>query len=67
MYVCMYVWPFGRTNGLKKFINELNTAHSPKERKDYLIEYSGFSNIYKTTLVSADEHHDAHMGSGTKF
>jgi hypothetical protein len=50
------VSPFGRTNELKKFINELNTAHSPKERKDYLIDYSGFSNIYKTTLVSADEH-----------
>ena len=48
--------PFGRTNELKRFIDELNTAHSPKERKDYLIEYPGFSSIYKTTLACAEDH-----------
>jgi len=50
------VAPFRRTNELKRFIDELNTTHSPRERKDYLIDYSGFSNIYKTALACAEDH-----------
>lgn len=49
------ITPHGRTSELKRFVNELNTAHAPKERKEYLIEYPGFSSIYKTTLACAEE------------
>lgn len=50
------VAPFGRMNELKQFIAELNSTHTPKERKNYLINYPGFSKIYKTALTSAEEH-----------
>lgn len=48
--------PYGRVNELKRFISELNSAHLPKERKNYLIEYPGFSKVYKTALTCAGEH-----------
>ena len=47
--------PFGRTEVLRRFINELNGSHSPRERKQYLIEYPGFSKVFKTSLVCASE------------
>ena len=47
--------PFGRTEELKRFINELNSQHSPTEKKDYLVDYPGFSQVFKTNLVCANE------------
>lgn len=47
--------PNGRSKELKNFINELNSSHTPRERKQYLIEYPGFSKIFKTSLVCAND------------
>lgn len=47
--------PYGKTDSLKRFLNEMNSSHSPKERKQYLVEYQGFSKIFKTGLVCANE------------
>lgn len=47
--------PYGRSQELKQFINELNTSHAPRERKQYLVDYPGFSSVFKTGLVCADD------------
>jgi hypothetical protein len=46
--------PAGEGNRLTSFINELEQAHAPKERKNYLPEWPGFSKVFGLRMVRAD-------------
>ena len=46
--------PFGRSDWFSGILNELNHPQTPKERASYLIDYPGFSSVFRVRLVVAD-------------
>ena len=49
------VAPHGGVKAVQRLLGELNGRHFPKERKAYLVEYPGFTRIFRVNLVSAAE------------
>lgn len=47
-----YLVPSGNKNKLTNLVSELSVAHSPIEAKNYYPMYRGFSEIFRTPLVS---------------
>lgn len=48
------ITPFGERPALEGFVDELARPAPPKERLDYLIEFPGFTSVFRTGVVLAD-------------
>jgi hypothetical protein len=46
--------PRGESGGLTRFIAEFEQSHAPRERKNYLPEWPGFSKVFGLRIMRAD-------------
>jgi hypothetical protein len=46
--------PHGSSRSMREFINEFERSHTPRERKNYLPDWPGFSKVFGLRIVSAD-------------
>ncbi|MEX2411683.1 MAG: Piwi domain-containing protein, partial [Candidatus Paceibacterota bacterium] len=66
--------PFGTRGVIKNLFRELRNAHEPRERKQYLIDYPGFKNIFgvnfavgpPNTLIELPSQLDQRLNSNEK-
>ncbi|NQX52266.1 hypothetical protein HQN86_01435 [Pedobacter panaciterrae] len=49
------IYPQGSYNTIENLINELQSNHIPKERLNYLEEFTGFKNIFRTNVEMVDK------------
>lgn len=47
------IYPEGWRSGFADLLAELTTHHRPNERKQYLVEYPGFSEVFKSRIKDA--------------
>jgi len=48
--------PHGRLHEVERLVAEFQSAHHPRERPDYLVEYPGFQSVYKVGIVPSVQH-----------
>ncbi len=51
------IGPEGTKNIITDLIGRLNTKHAPQERKTYLIDFPGFSNVFRKNIAISDNIH----------
>ncbi len=47
------IFPFGQQKTVTNILSELQNRHLPKERRNYLIEFPGFSRVFGLRIVQA--------------
>lgn len=50
-----FLSPLGSAPKIKGLLAELNSQHSPKEAKNYYPVYPGFSQVFRTPIISASD------------
>ena len=57
--------PSGESSKLHTFLKSLNSAHTPKERRDYLPEWPGFRTVFGIQMTAAED--NCHVELDTAF